>query len=208
MFSSEIEQEVLDAEVANIAACLDAGIKLCNKTEGGEGVSGYTYTDEQKSGRKIRATKKYNSPDSFEYREALRNGARLHQLERWNGPEGQQNREKQRKKSKEAQDIKWSSPEADLYREKAREDGAKASLRFHGPNGDEERRKVSIRNTGQGNPNAKINEKTAQAILDFDGSAKEAAKIFNCTIRIVKKIKSRITWRHLVPSAKIIDGGQ
>ena len=53
---------------------------------------------------------------------------------------------------------------------------------------------------GAGNPSATISEETAQKILDFEGSHKDAAKLYGVSNAVVYQIKTRRRWKHLTPT--------
>jgi len=53
---------------------------------------------------------------------------------------------------------------------------------------------------GSGNRMATTSEDVAQKILDFDGPHKDAAKIYGVSNAVAYQIKTRRTWKHLIPT--------
>jgi hypothetical protein len=54
-----------------------------------------------------------------------------------------------------------------------------------------------INTRGSNNCKSKISEEVAQAILDFDGTGVEAARLFGVSHSLAKDIRRRKTWKHL-----------
>jgi hypothetical protein len=69
----ESEQHAFDLEVQIISILRSIGVKLANATDGGEGTSGYIYSEEMREKASIRVTIFYqNNPVTDEWREANR----------------------------------------------------------------------------------------------------------------------------------------
>jgi hypothetical protein len=191
VFSSEIEQEILDAEVADIAAYREAGIKICNKTDGGDGVSGYRHTEEARLKISKNSNERYNGELGPKNRET----ASAAQIASYNGPNGQKRLNNKSKGHK----SHYDGPNGEKTR-----NSISVSLIDHysGPSGQKTRNAHSAANRGERNNRCTIPEELAQRVLDFTGTHREAAEYFGISLRHSKSIRKRETWRHLIPSKK------
>jgi hypothetical protein len=72
---------------------------------------------------------------------------------------------------------------------------------YETPEGDAFKIKQGLRMRGEKHPCAKITTETAQAILDFEGTNKQAAQTYNVSYKVAREIRNGIKWRHLTPSS-------
>lgn len=193
----EIEQDALDAEMLLIDIYKDAGINLVNKTKGGLGFSGGKHSKEAKAKMSKKQFNRQNGPNGTE----IRNAQREILLNHYNGENGDKNRLVIGSKVQ----AHYASDAGNATRQ-AQSDWT--NDRWYGDNGAKNREAQSLAIRGTKHHNCKITEHTAQLILDFPGSKKEAAEHFSVSYNTVYFIKKRMSWRHLTPSDKIINGDQ
>lgn len=161
-----------------IAACKTAGFDLVNKSPGGTG-----------------ATK-----------EKAKEAA--------NRPEVKQLKSKIRKEFLESEEgILWRKTQSSQKQEFANSEAGKVAAFEHSKKlkqyfktdkglaqAEKQSENAKIQCRGSSNPNSKIDETIAQAVLDAEGTRSEIAKRFGLTYNIVSSIKSRRKWKHLTPT--------
>lgn len=194
------EDDAMSSEVWQIAKLRPLGL-LVNKTDGGEGCSGYIPSEETKN--KLRkshlcrrdiaskkATERFDGPNGEYHRGVLRAAA----IEQFNGKNGLMNRNLMRISSSK----RFFGPAGDTEKQKCAEFARLGNFaRYHGPLGNENRLTTSLSTRGEKHHNSKITESIARQVLDAKGSIKEIALKFKCSYQTVQKIKARYTWKHL-----------
>lgn len=177
-----------------IASCRLSGFNLVNLTNGGDGVCGFKWTDEQKSALSGIAKEVQNRPEVI----ALKKDNREKFFESDEGNKWRQQQSKEKKDFFQTEKGKISAfvhsiKITEFYKTDA---GIKQAAK--------QSRLAKIQCKGSGNPNSVIDEAKAQMVLDADGSRSEIAKRYGLSYNIVSGIKSRRTWKHLMPSAQTV----
>lgn len=179
-----------------IAICRMSGFDLVNLTNGGDGVCGFKWTEEQRSYLSKKAKEVQNRPEVI----ALKKDIRKSFLD---SNEGNEWRKKQSEEKKSFSQTEKGKAAAAKHGLKITE-YYKTEMGIRQASRQSELAKIQCR--GSGNPNSVINETIAQMILDADGSRSEIAHKFNLTYNIVSSIKSRRKWKHLRPTEKKVSG--
>ena len=170
---SLIDEELGELEAFQIAYWKDLiGDHLVNKSKGGEG---------------------FNIDFDDKTIEELRRNL----INYYNSPEGKIAKNKLSIFQKELRPKFINSPRGQQWR---KNESSRMNLFYETPEGRKFKAEQSIRMQGENHPCAKISEKTAQDILDFNGTHKEAAEKYGVSYNRARLIRTRKQWKHLKPT--------
>jgi len=186
-------------EVCWIKSLRDSGYDVANHTDGGDGIKGYKFSEDQQEKLTLRSLKGHETRRKKEENLSENELKLIKEMRLKNATHAAAVRLSNitTEELSAATKARWDSPQG----EKRKQD-LSITLKDHWNSLEGQERKISQGNKfrGEKHPNVKISEHVAQSILDFEGTHSEAAKKFNVTYDIAIDIRRGRSWKHLKPS--------
>jgi hypothetical protein len=169
------------------------GKKLTNKALGGFGLN-VDWSDEMRAQHSVILSEVKSAFYQTEEGTKLRESQSDYMIDFYKTDKGFERIELLR----ETKNTFYQSEEGQKFREKMRKEMPdKKNAFYQTEEGTNCRLKHSARMSGSNHPRATINDATAQAILDFNGTHADAAKKFGVSKTIAFRIRNRLSWHHL-----------